>query len=592
MVGAALFAWTVLAVVPPSASQAAETTSLPAGSKARSVDLPEILSAPDERRYRRIFALQKKGDWRRADKLIKQLDDRLLLGHVQAQRYLHPTKYRSRYTELAKWLKSYADHPDARRIYKLALSRKPRNYRAPRKPQRKFYPSYQPTTIIEHSGYRPGKRSAKRIIHQVRRMTYQRRLSAATRYISGKTVQLRLGRTGLDLARTHIASGWFFHGDGDKAYDLASRAAARSGSRIPYAHWIAGLSAYRLGKYLEAADHFEAVALSPKVTGYDHAAAAFWAARSNMAGQRPTNVSRWLTMAAEQPRTFYGIIARRWLGEQSPLDWSPMLLTEARLERVLKAPSGRRATALLQVGQNTRAERELRFMADAGDRALTEALIAVAENKSLPMVSYRAGAALIGAAGPIPAGALYPLPDWKPREGFRIDRALIFAFMRQESAFNVRAKSSAGARGLMQLMPATAGFIAQKRFRGKKRDRLYDPALNISLGQKYIRHLLENDHINGDLLLTAAAYNGGPGNLRKWQRRARKGAYTDALMFIESIPARETRIFIERVLSNLWMYRERLGEPAPSLDALAAGERPVYIAVDGAEGSVAEDVRN
>ena len=59
-----------------------------------------------------------------------------------------------------------------------------------------------------------------------------------------------------------------------------------------------------------------------------------------------------------------------------------------------------------------------------------------------------------------------------------------------------------------------------------------------------------------------AAYNGGPGNLRKWQRRARKGAYTDALMFIESIPARETRIFIERVLSNLWMYRERLGEPA------------------------------
>mgnify|MGYP001360523700 CR=1 FL=1 len=54
----------------------------------------------------------------------------------------------------------------------------------------------------------------------------------------------------------------------------------------------------------------------------------------------------------------------------------------------------------------------------------------------------------------------------------------------------------------------------------------------------------------------------------------------------------ETRIFIERVLSNLWMYRERLGEPAPSLDALAAGERPVYIAVDGAEGSVAEDVRN
>ncbi|MEK9647044.1 MAG: lytic transglycosylase domain-containing protein, partial [Alphaproteobacteria bacterium] len=159
------------------------------------------------------------------------------------------------------------------------------------------------------------------------------------------------------------------------------------------------------------------------------------------------------------------------------------------------------------------------------------------------------------------------------------------------SAFNARAKSSAGARGLMQLMPATAGFIAQKRFSGRSRHQLYDPALNMSLGQKYILHLMENDHIKGDLLLVAAAYNGGPGNLKKWQRRAERNDYADALMFIESIPARETRIFIERVLSNLWMYRERLGEPSPSLDALAAGERPFYIAVDGAKGVVAEDLR-
>ena len=208
------------------------------------------------------------------------------------------------------------------------------------------------------------------------------------------------------------------------------------------------------------------------------------------------------------------------------------------------------------------------------------------------MVSYRAAAVLMGMTASLPVRALYPLPNWEPREGYRVDRALIFAFIRQESAFNVRAKSYAGARGLMQLMPATAGFIARKRFRGSKRNQLYDPALNISLGQKYIEHLLENDHIDGDLLMVAAAYNGGPGNLRKWQNRARKGAYTDALMFIESIPARETRIFIERVLSNLWMYRERLGEPAPSLDALAAGKRPTYIAVDGTKGTVTEDVWN
>ena len=98
------------------------------------------------------------------------------------------------------------------------------------------------------------------------------------------------------------------------------------------------------------------------------------------------------------------------------------------------------------------------------------------------MVSYRAAAILMGMTSSLPVRALYPLPNWEPREGYRVDRALIFAFIRQESAFNVRAKSYVGARGLMQLMPATAGFIARKRFRGSKRNQLYDPALNISLG--------------------------------------------------------------------------------------------------------------
>ena len=573
-------------------AQAAETASLPANAQNIATPLPDILSKADRARYKKIFDIQERGDWRRADRLIKKLDNKVLLGHVQAQRYLHPTKYRSRYIELSRWMKFYADHPDARRIYKLALSRKPRNYRAPKRPSRKFYPSYAPTTIIEHSGYRPAGKSARSIVRQVRRMTHRRQLSQATRYINKKSNARRLGATGYDLARTHVASGWFFHGNGKRAYDMARPAAKRSGHRIPYAHWIAGLSAYRLGKFVEAAGHFEFVAQSDKVTGFDHAAAAFWAARSNMTGQRPERVNRWLEMAAAQPRTFYGIIARRWLGEKSPFDWEPPALSADRLERILSQKSGRRALALLEADQNVRAGRELRFMSGGNDREMTKALIAMADKLSLPMVSFRAGAALIGAGEPLPASALYPLPQWKPPEGFRVDRALIFAFMRQESAFNVRARSSVGARGLMQLMPATAGFIAQKRFRGKKRDLLYDPELNISLGQKYILHLLENNHIDGDLLLLAAAYNGGPGNLRKWQRRARKGAYTDALMFIESIPARETRIFIERVLSNLWMYRERLGEPAPSLDALAAGERPVYIAVEGSNGSVAEDVRN
>ena len=98
------------------------------------------------------------------------------------------------------------------------------------------------------------------------------------------------------------------------------------------------------------------------------------------------------------------------------------------------------------------------------------------------------------------------------------------------------------------------------------------------LGQKYIKILLSDKKINGDLFLMAAAWNGGPGNLNKWRNNTEH--MDDPLFFIESLPSRETRIFIEKVLTNLWIYRDRLGQPKPSLDAIAAGEWPMYKAFD------------
>ena len=94
-------------------------------------ELDRPLSVADARRYRKTFALQTAGDWTAADKLIEQLDEKLLQGHVLAERYLHPTGYKSGYRELVAWLNQYGDHPDAERIYKLALKRKPKNQVAP-----------------------------------------------------------------------------------------------------------------------------------------------------------------------------------------------------------------------------------------------------------------------------------------------------------------------------------------------------------------------------------------------------------------------------------------------------------------------------
>ena len=103
---------------------------------------------------------------------------------------------------------------------------------------------------------------------------------------------------------------------------------------------------------------------------------------------------------------------------------------------------------------------------------------------------------------------------------------------------------------------------------------------------------MDHDTVKGSILMLAAAYNGGPGNLNKWRRRAARRKATDPLIFIETIPARETRNYVERVLANLWIYRSRLGQDAPTLDRLAAGEVPLYESLDGDPNVVARNERN
>jgi soluble lytic murein transglycosylase-like protein len=191
----------------------------------------------------------------------------------------------------------------------------------------------------------------------------------------------------------------------------------------------------------------------------------------------------------------------------------------------------------------------------------------------MPALSLRLGHDLADLDGRRHDAALFPVPRWQPTSGFQVEPALVYALMRQESGFNPKATSRAGASGLMQLMPATAAVMDDTR-KKLPAEKLLDPVTNMELGQRYIRHLLEQDVVQGDLIRLAAAYNGGPGNLSRWQRAGE--AQADALLYIEALPAAETRQFITRVLVNYWMYAERLGQAAPSLDAIARGEWPAY----------------
>ena len=243
-------------------------------------------------------------------------------------------------------------------------------------------------------------------------------------------------------------------------------------------------------------------------------------------------------------------------------------------------PATRRAMALAEAGRSTAAEAELRRLYPRVGREAGAALLALAEHLNLPGLGVRLGSRLAAADGRRHDRALYPVPDWTPDDGFRIDRALLFAMMRQESMFDPRARSAAGARGLMQLMPATAAWMDGKAdYRGRAAEALHVPARNLALGQRYVDHLFGLDRVSDNLIYMLAAYNAGPARLAEWRRRLDFG---DPMLFLESMPSLETRNFVRRVLANLWIYRFRLDQEPESLAELAAGRWPAYRPRDGA----------
>ena len=460
----------------PAGADRQQSATAPSAKTAASAALPQILSRRDAQLYREIFALQTGGEWQAADERIARLEDRVLMGHVLFQRYMHPTAYRSKFKELKGWMADYADHPDARRVYRLAMKRRPGGATKPKRPAKvklellgeaRVAP-YRSTKKLSKSQ----RRRARAIKRQVRRNVLRTRLTVTEKLLAGSEARKLLDTVEIDQALGQVAAGWYYYGKTGKAHRLAAAAAERSGPEAPLALWIAGLSAWRQGDPAAAVGHFERLAKSHRTAGHNRSAGAYWAARAHLRLRHPGKVSEWLLLAADFPRTFYGLLAQRALGMDIAGPDPRARLDDARTQRLLADPAARRAVALLQVGERARAEIELARLDGDGDADLAAALSALNNAAGFPAQAMRIARSLVTDAGRWSGqdldSALYPIPPWQPERGFQIDRALIYALMRQESAFRPDAKSRDGARGLMQLLPSTANYVVRKRtFRGK-----------------------------------------------------------------------------------------------------------------------------
>jgi soluble lytic murein transglycosylase-like protein len=364
----------------------------------------------------------------------------------------------------------------------------------------------------------------------------------------------------------------------DQAQRLANESHARSGFKVPMAGWVKGLTEWQKGDYQGSAAGFQSSASSPYASGWLISASAYWASRAHMRSGNPELVSKWLSLASTYPRTFYGLIAIRALGYQSAFNWSLPNLNREYRKIIENTDQGKRASALIQAGQYSLAEAELKNLSFNDDVTKKRALLAYAHHYNLPSLMMALGNSFSGPKGQFYDAALYPLAAWEPENGYKIDKALLHAFVRQESRFNQRVSNPSGATGLMQLMPSTANHVSGQEIYQTKAGqyRLLNPKVNLDLGQKYIQELLNYNQVNNDLISLAVAYNAGPGTLSKW--KAERLHIDDPLLFIETIPYPETRAFVERVLANYWIYKIRFEEPTPSLDAVAEGKWATRVA--------------
>ena len=543
--------------------------------------LPQPLSPADAALARRIFADQATGRMADAARLTARLHDRTLLGPILAQRDLGRF-HRSTIAELTTWLTRYGWQPDAPAIRALLLRRLPAGGLVPSglraalavaAPARLEPLAARPETPAATADPAADNTDAPPWLRGL--MLTDGARDAVSLGLNRIAAARDLRPEAAAVLRATLARALFAANHDHQALRVAEDAARLAGPRFagPPAY-IAGLAAWRLGRTRRAALNFAAAARGTGASASLRTAAAYWAGRAAQAQGRLAASASWFRRAARDGESFYGQIARDALGwgRAGRAGAGHAVLVPADLDALSALPAGRLAFALLQVGQTAAAAEALRVLWPAlgADPQLRQAAMLVAARAGLRDVAAEMRAHLLRDRGVRPQALGFPMPVLRPRGGFRIDPALVYGMTRAESNFDSAAVSRAGARGLMQITPWTARAVTGDPHLTLAS--LHDPGFNLEVGQQVVRRLAVRQPHPGDLIGMLASYNAGLNNFRQWQGQVR--ANGDPLLFIEAIPVRQTRIFVERALAYTWLFAARLDEPVPSLDAIAESRFP------------------
>ena len=387
-------------------------------------------------------------------------------------------------------------------------------------------------------------------------LIYAPQLSVEARAEAAQRVAFVYYVLGLDMDARRVSDTWRQGATGE----WASQAA-----------WVSGLASWRLGDCESASRDFQQVAALAQQREL-RAGGLYWAARAEQMCRRPAAVEPLLRAAAntvEGPESFYGLIARQTLGMSTELPSDPFTGRDPQIDQY---PNVQRAMELARIGEPALAEEMLRHQAKIGQPAEHHALIQLAKKLDLPAAQlWLANNGQPGARSD--AADRYPNPKWSPVMGWRVDPALAFGHIVQESAFRRTAVSLAGAVGLMQVLPITAQLVSRNRGVPYTNAALTDPKYNLEYGQSFIEMMRGNSGTAGQLPRVIASYNAGPLPVARWATINDKG---DPLLWIESIPYWETRYYVPAVLRNMWVYQGLNNEETATLKSMAEHRWPSF----------------
>ncbi len=551
---------------------------MPIGAIAADLPNIDVLSDADASLYTQIFLLQSEEEISAAQKLEKQLTDPLLMNEVLFQRYISDT-YRTRGKELTAWMEKYYDMPGADRMVKLAKIK-----------QASVRKAYIPRTISGGASIETaqsetwtekkytGDTNTK--INKFKRAIRSGSTKTARQILEDSSFKKKL--TESDYGRLAGRLSFIYYTNGE--FELAKKwGFVASDAKSEYGMWAMGLLYFKEEKYAESKKYFSAILDLPQINNARKTEAAFWAGRAADANGERSEAKKYWKIAAAHPMAFYGALSSVMLGNTPKYEFFEQDCTDEDIDALRETKYGKRALALLQVGQKDRAELYLKYMitSKVTDRTL-HAINSIATVYGLPRVSIQASSliqdrGILEIDDNIIYSAQYPLPDWEPMGGWSIDRALLLAITKQESGFRTNATSGAGANGLMQIMPSTAKKVARENKVNMSEIDMSKPEHNMFLGQQYIVDLLAHPNINNNIIKMLAAYNAGMGTLVDFEKMFET---YDPLLYIESFPTYETRSYIKRVMSNMWLYRARLDQPLTTMKDLANGEWPLYNSED------------